>query len=284
MPEQTTMPSNIQSQFDTASQQTEKAISMSESSAKLPSMLRDAVSERMQNSPLLPAREEAVSYMMETPTRVRDELSQNIQSGNILSPTQQQRVMAGERAAASVPVMTLNDLLQSQFGGVDTAVNAGLGAYETMLNAALARAELAQNQAQGAWDRYLQGENLRLSQQKSAQGSQPSFLEQLLAAQMTGEGQQPGISDDEIAALSQEVDQEMSGGVTQPQGLLQKTGFALQRKSLGERLSPLWELLQQPVPTIDYGINPSQTKIEDPLTTATNWIGEKLGGLFGRNE
>lgn len=174
------MTPELQAGFDRANQAQESYVSMAESGARLPQMLRDAVSERMANSPIGRQRDEAAANVLTSPARSRSQLAEIVQGGTILSPTQQQQIMTQQRASDLVPLMSLNDLLQAQLGGVDTAVNAGLGAYETLLGAQQARAQMAQQSAEGAWNRAMQQAQLDLSRQKAAQASAPSAIEQAI--------------------------------------------------------------------------------------------------------
>lgn len=206
----------VEQEFTKARQTGQQAIDFAKSGANLESMLRESVTERMQRSPLFGQREQAAEQVLTSAPRAREDISQTIQEGNILSPTQQQSIMAQRQASDVVPLTSLNDLVQSLTGGVETAVGAGTDAFNTILSALQAQAQLEQTMAQGAFDRKLKLQELALKRQKAGQSAQPSFLERLLSQQMAG-GQQlsgdpsqlatqfPGIENVSLRGVSEEV-------------------------------------------------------------------------------
>lgn len=185
---------SVEQQFSQARQTGQSAINFAQSGAGLEEMLRNSVSQRLSSSPLYGQREEAARQVLTSAPRAREDISNIIKGGTILSPTQQQSIMASRQAADVVPLTSLNDLLQAQTGGVETAVGAGLKSFDSILGALQAQAALEQSQAQSAFDRLMAQESLKLEQQKAraASGSgKPSifdFLGQMLG-QMLGQGQ-----------------------------------------------------------------------------------------------
>ncbi len=201
------MVEGIEQQFSQARQAGQQAISFAEQGAGLPQMLRQAVTERLQASPLFGQREQAAEQVLTSAPRARTELAQLVQAGArgeaggaILSPTQQSGLISAQRAADVVPLLSLNDLLQAQTGGVETAVGAGLQGFDILSQANQARAQLAQTGAQNAFERDLANRELALRQATAGAGSQPSVLEQLLLSLLQpGGGETPGsfIADEE---------------------------------------------------------------------------------------
>jgi len=131
-----------------ATQLENRAAMTSSAATVLPDMLRKAVSERFQGSPLVKQREEALQNFLTAVPTARSEMAELVnkpaeEGGAILSPTQQQQIIAGRRAAATVPLASLNDLLRAEFGGIEDIVGAGTRAYQ-------ARAQLEQQQAESA--------------------------------------------------------------------------------------------------------------------------------------
>src|SRR3990167_3846463 len=115
---------------------------------KMPDLLRQAVSERFKESPLTGQFGTAAQQFLTAVPQKRTELANLAQTGQaVLSPNQQQSILAGTRAANLVPLISLNDLLQSQFGAGSDLVNAGTGAYN-------AYATVLQNRATGARQNY----------------------------------------------------------------------------------------------------------------------------------
>lgn len=170
--------SEINSQFADAQSAAEGVINTAQAGAKLPQMLREAVSERFSQSPLLGQRDAAAEQVLTSAPRARADLAQLVQAGaagqpggQILSPTQQQSIISARRAADVVPLLSLNDLLQVQTGGVETAVDAGLSGFETLLGAQQARAQLKQSMAESAFERMMAEQEFALKQQEAAKGS-----------------------------------------------------------------------------------------------------------------
>lgn len=168
--------------FTQSNQAQENVYNMSKASGSLEKMLREAVNERFTSSPLYGQREEAGKNLMTTPANTRAELAKMAQSGQaILSPTQQESVVAGRRAAAVAPLMTINDLIQNRTGGMENTINQGIGAWNTMLNAEQNRATSLQNQAQNEWERQMKEREYELAVAKANQANKPDFLTQLLS-------------------------------------------------------------------------------------------------------
>ena len=155
--------SSIDPLFQQAQQATDQATSLAASGANLPQQLREAVTGRLESSPLFGQREKAAEQVLTSGSRAREDISGILKKGQageaggaILSPTQQQSIISARGAADVVPLTSLNDLLTARIGGVDTAVNAGLNAYQTMLQNAQNLATTKTGQAESAFNRLLQ--------------------------------------------------------------------------------------------------------------------------------
>lgn len=173
----------------TAQQLESKAVTSAAAGYNLPSQLRSAISERFANSPLIGQREEALKTVLTSPERSREAVASKVQGGTILSPTQQQSIMAAQRAADVVPLISINDLLQNQFGSISDLVNAGTGAYQAQVAADQGKAQLARTQSDNAFTRLIKQAELELAQQKANQENQPSAIEKLLQQALLGSGQ-----------------------------------------------------------------------------------------------
>ena len=160
---------DLQAQAQRVSQAQRTASGMSAQAFKLPDMLRQAITEKFQQSPLYGAREQAAQQVLTSPTRSREELAGmvNAPDGTIFSPTQQQSILASRRAADVVPLMSINDLLQAQTGGLENLIGAGTRAFQ---------AQVAQAQGQAGAEQSL-WENMFQQQQQQEQVRQ--FNEQL---------------------------------------------------------------------------------------------------------
>lgn len=133
--------------LDQFSRASEASAQITEQAGRLPMLLRSAVTDNLQSSPLFGQREQAAQQVLTSATRGREEISNILQAGQrgepggaILSPTQQQSILTGRRAADVVPLLSLNDLIQAQTGGVETAIAGGLGLGQSLQDAAGQRA------------------------------------------------------------------------------------------------------------------------------------------------
>lgn len=190
--------SSVQPMQQKAQQLEERALQTSVSGITLPDKLRAAVSERFQDSPLLKQRDSALSTFMTSPDRAREDVAEKVRGGTILSPTQQQSIISARRAADTVPLVSLNDLLNAQFGSMGEIVNAGTRGYQAQIAADQGAAGLARNQADSALKALFDQAGLELEQQKldlerskAAQANQPSAIESLLMT-LLGGGGMPG--------------------------------------------------------------------------------------------
>ena len=209
---ETTIPESVNKQFSSASQASQGVIDTARSGANLSGMLREAVADRFTNSPLNPAREQAAQQVLTSAPRARADVASMVQAGargeaggQILSPTQQQSIIAGRRAADVVPLMTLNDLIQNRAGDIDTAVAGGLSGFQTLLGAEQAGAALQQQQSESALSRFLSEQDLKLKASADARaGGEGSVLAQLLAQmQNQGQGEQAGPNPEFVSVASQ---------------------------------------------------------------------------------
>lgn len=137
--------SQLQQQAQRVSQRQQELAGMTRAGAGLSEQLREAVADRFQSSPLYPAREQAAQQTLTSPTRAREYVSGLVQGGDILSPTQQQSIIASRRAADVVPLMTLNDLLRAREGTIEQAIQGGLTGFQSLLSSAQQQAQAEQN-------------------------------------------------------------------------------------------------------------------------------------------
>jgi hypothetical protein len=163
--------------FNQANQAQQDVMSGMQQASKLPDMLRQAVSERFKDSPMYGLREQAATNMLNYGPDTRAEMAQLGQSGQaILSPTQQQAIYNQGRTATSVPLMTLNDLLQMRTGTTEQAINTGLQAYQSDLQAKNQLAQTLYQQAQDAWQRDMAEREFALKQSSASGGGLTQLL------------------------------------------------------------------------------------------------------------
>lgn len=166
-----------------------KAVSSAAAGYNLPSQLRSAISGRFNDSPLIKQRETAMQTFMTSPDRARESIASKVAGGTILSPTQQQAIVASQRAADVVPLASLNDLLKSQFGAISDLVGAGTGAYQAQVAADQGAAQVARQTADSALKRLVEQANLEMEQQKinaAKAPKAPSAIESMLMKLLAG--------------------------------------------------------------------------------------------------
>lgn len=163
-----------------------KAVSSAAAGYNLPSQLRSAISERFANSPLVGQRDEALKTYLTSGDRAREAVAGKVNSGIILSPTQQQSIIGSQRAADTVPLASINDLLQSQFGTISDLVGAGTGAYQANVAAQQGEAGIARNAADSALKRIIAESNAEAERAKLAAANAPSAIESLLLKLLNG--------------------------------------------------------------------------------------------------
>lgn len=115
--------------------------------------LRQAVGERFGQSGV--AKEAATNRanFMATAPQARSDILGLIQGGSILSPTQQNAILASKRAAAIAPVMGSNILQEAAFGSMQDLINAGVNAWNAQSTRAQGAAQLAQQNVQNILQR-----------------------------------------------------------------------------------------------------------------------------------
>jgi len=181
-----------------ANQAEDKAVASSAASYTLPQKLQDAINSRFNNSPLLQQRDAALAPVLTSADRSREAVAGMVNSGTILSPTQQQSIMSARRAADVVPLISLNDLLQNQFGSIGDLVRAGTAGFQGQVAADQGAAQLARERANSALSNLIAQRELALKEQQ-ASGS-GSMLEQILPYLLNqGQGQSPLSPESQIA-------------------------------------------------------------------------------------
>jgi len=197
------MPQDITSMFNQANQAQQGVVNSMQSNTKLPDMLRQAVSERFSKTGLTEARSAAAGNLLNTPSSTRSEMANLGQTGQvILSPSQQQSILAGQRTSALTPLMTLNDMMTQRSGTTEQAINAGLSAYNTDIKSQQLNADSLYKQAESAYDRYMREREFGLAQQKAGSGT--NFLSSLLSGLSGGQPTEakPMYSANQVGATS----------------------------------------------------------------------------------
>jgi hypothetical protein len=130
--------------------------------------LKKAVGERFAQSPIATQAATARSDFMAAAPAARSDVLNMVKGGTILSPTQQNAIIAAKRASALVPVTATNTMQEAAFGTMQDLINAGTNAYNAqttklqgaatiaeksysdMLNELTTKASIAAQEAQNA--------------------------------------------------------------------------------------------------------------------------------------
>lgn len=141
---------------------TQQATASAATATELSDALRDAVTERFSESPLHGQFQTAAQNFLTTVPQARAQLASQVQGGGpILNPNQQQSILAGRRAAAMVPLISLNDLIKSQTGGIENLVGAGTRAYQAQAQRLLGAADLANQYYKDVLNQLVTEEDIR---------------------------------------------------------------------------------------------------------------------------
>lgn len=134
---------------------------------KMPDLLRQAVSERFKASPLTQQFGGAAQDFLAAIPQERANLANLAQTGQaVMSPNQQQAVLASTRAANLIPLISLNDLLQSQFGKSDELVGAGTRSYQAYAQGLQSQAEIARQKLNDLITGSIAGREADLAERK----------------------------------------------------------------------------------------------------------------------
>lgn len=106
--------------------------------------LRKAVGERFGQSDVAKNVAQARGDFLTAAPKARSDVLGMVQGGTILSPTQQQQIMAEKKSAALVPLMGANMVQQATFGSLEDMLNAGVNAYKAQTQSQQGLAQIAQ--------------------------------------------------------------------------------------------------------------------------------------------
>ncbi len=183
------MADNFNAQAASANQASQTASDYTNAATTLPDMLRQAVAMRFANNPISQERDTALKGVLTQPNDTRQYLADTVKGGTILSPTQQNAIMSSRAATASIPLISLNDIVGNLNGSVGNLVDAGTNAFKSLAGSLSDRAQLAQTSVKNAFDRYIQGGQLGLQQQTAAiKQHQLNSLQALMSALSGGGG------------------------------------------------------------------------------------------------
>lgn len=148
-------------------QATNAAVSANDFSAKgnvLVDELRKAVGERFGESGIAQDTAKARTDFMAAAPKAREDVLGLVNSGAILSPTQQAAIMAAKRSSALMPLMGANLIQDATFGTMNDIINAGTHAYQAETQNRQGLAQIAQNNYNNTLNELMQRAQLAESQ------------------------------------------------------------------------------------------------------------------------
>jgi len=120
------------------------AVDYSSKGNTLADELRKAIGERYGESDIAKNTATARTDFMAAAPKARQEVLGLVQGGSILSPTQQNAIMAAKRSSALAPLMGANLVNDAAFGTIEDLINAGTNAWNAKSTAAQGAAQIAQ--------------------------------------------------------------------------------------------------------------------------------------------
>lgn len=179
-------------QAATSAYQTEAA-----SAGTLPDMLRDALNKKFSaNNPIYADRETAAKSYFDATTQAPLRVTPRSAGGMsdvVYTPAEQANLIQGYRSAPLARLMTLNDLLNLNTGGIENVIGATSRAHGSIVDKLLGQANLAQqnyqnvrSEAEARFQEEMAREKLKLDQESSRRAGSSdigSILAGLLAAQ-----------------------------------------------------------------------------------------------------
>jgi len=148
-----------------ANAQQQSATEFASGGVTLVDELRKAIGERFGESDIAKEGATARTNFMAAAPKAREDVLGLIQGGSILSPTQQNAIIASKRASALAPVVGTNALQQMQFGTLEDLLNAGTNAWKAQATAQQGVADLASKNASDMLSELVTRANLAQQEQ-----------------------------------------------------------------------------------------------------------------------
>src|SRR3990167_6165793 len=160
--------SDVEAKRQIAESRQEQALGYSAKGQTLADELRKAIGERFAQSDVAKQGAESRTQFLSAATQARADVSGLIQGGAILSPTQQQSIIASKRGAALAPVMGANVMQEAAFGTLEDLLNAGVNAWNAQSQYQTGMAGLAQQSYTSLLNELIQKSQIEAQQQQTA--------------------------------------------------------------------------------------------------------------------
>lgn len=189
-------------------QATSAATSANDFSAKgnvLVDELRKAVGERFGESGIAKDTATARTDFMAAAPKAREDVLGMVNAGSILSPTQQNAIMAAKRSSALMPLMGANLIQDATFGTMEDIINAGTNAFKAETQNRQGLAQIAQGNYSSLLNELLQkaqedraNQTMQFAANRDARETAMAPFEQMtaeakLAQLLSGGGDQPNL-------------------------------------------------------------------------------------------
>lgn len=130
--------------------------------------LRKAIGERYGESDIAKQTSEARGTFLAQAPQDRMAVQGMVDEGNILSPGQQQAVLAAKRGSALVPLMGANLVDSAAFGTMEDLINAGTNAFKAQGSYAMSLAQQAQQTYQNLMDEAIKRAQMKQIEEEMA--------------------------------------------------------------------------------------------------------------------
>jgi len=160
--------SDVEAKRQIAESRQEQALGYSAKGQTLADELRKAIGERFAQSDVAKQGAESRTQFLSAAPQARADVSGLIQGGAILSPTQQQSIIASKRGAALAPVMGANVMQEAAFGTLEDLLNAGVNAWNAQSQYQTGMAGLAQQSYTSLLNELIQKSQIEAQQQQTA--------------------------------------------------------------------------------------------------------------------
>lgn len=163
------------------------AVDYSSKGNTLADELRKAVGERYASSDIAKNTATARTEFMAAAPQARSQVLDLVKGGSILSPTQQNAIMAAKRSSALAPLIGQNLVNDAAFGTMEDIINAGTNAWKAKTEAAQGAAGIAQTGYQNLLSELMQKAQIAQSQQPKTSQWEDSSGHTWLINAVTGE-------------------------------------------------------------------------------------------------
>jgi hypothetical protein len=128
---------------NTANQTAQTATNYQSAADQLPAQLKDAIEQKLNyNSDIINEQAKAEANYFAAPAQARSDYQ------NVFNPFDREALVAQATANAYAPYQSLTNILGQRQGNITDLVNAGVGAFNSQVNAQQGKATIAQNNLQ----------------------------------------------------------------------------------------------------------------------------------------